>query len=234
MESKTRYGGVVTLEQEIRRRVFKDPVSAWTHFVGFWFAVVGASVLVALAWGNGPKVVAMGIYGGTLAALFLASSLYHFFDIGERGNRWLRRLDHAAIFLLIAGSYVPPLTHFLDGAWRVSMLSIVGGLALVGVVFKFIWVECPDKLSTAIYLGLGYVVLVPGYKILPQLTGAALTWLIAGGLAYTAGAVVYVKEWPDPWPERFGHHEIWHLFVLAGAGAHFLFMVTMLDDPIPL
>lgn len=218
---------------EIRFRIFKDPASAWTHFLGFLAAGVAAAVLVWLASSDGPKAVAMAIYGGTLVTLFLASSLYHFFDLGEHGNRWLRRLDHAAIFLLIAGTYVPPLLHLLDGAWRVTFLALVGAIAAAGVVVKLLWIDGPGWLGMSLYLGLGWVVLIPAPLILPQLSGGALAWLVGGGLAYTVGAMVYAREWPDPWPGRFGHHEIWHVFVLAGATAHYAFTWTLLDLPYP-
>ncbi len=220
-------------ERQRRVRLFKDPVSALTHFAGFLAAVVGLVLLVLHSAHDIAKVTSMAIYGGTLSTLFLASSAYHFFDVGERGNRWLRRLDHAAIFLLIAGSYVPPLLHLLDGGWRVAMLAAVAVLAAGGIVFKLVWIDCPDWLGTAIYLGLGWLVVVPAHRILPQLSGPELTLLLAGGALYTLGSIVFVLERPDPWPRWFGHHEIWHLFVLGGAAAHFMFMVQLLDTQVP-
>ena len=212
-------------------RLFKDPVSAITHFAGFVASLFGMWVL--LDGSEGPKQAGMAIYGITLAALFLASSTYHFFDVGERGNRWLRRMDHAAIFLLIAGSYVPPMQHLLHGAWRTGMLATVAIFAAVGVIFKLVWIDCPDWLGTAVYLLMGWLAVIPAHRILPQLSGAELATLLSGGLAYTAGSVVFVLERPDPWPPWFGHHEIWHIFVLAGAGLHFAFMVQLLDMQVP-
>ncbi len=219
------------MPSEVRFRIFKDPVSAWTHFVGFWLALAAAAALVWRVADDSPKAIGMAIYGSTLVAVFLASSLYHWLDIGERGNRWLRRLDHAAIFLLIAGTYVPPLLHLLDGTWRIVLLSLVLGLGAAGALLKIIWIDCPGWLGMALYFGLSAVVVVPAHKILPQLSGGALAWLIGGGAAYTLGAVVYARRWPDPWPGRFGHHEIWHLFVLAGATAHFAFTYTLVGLP---
>jgi hemolysin III len=216
-----------------RVRLFKDPVSALTHFLGFLGAVVALVFLVVATAHDGPKVTGMALYGASLISLFLASTAYHFLDLGERGNRWLRRLDHGAIFLLIAGTYIPPILHLLDGAWRISMLSTVCGLALVGAAFKMAWVNCPNWLSVGLYLTLGWIVVVPGYKILPQLPAWPLGWLIAGGVAYSIGAVIYALKWPDPWPKRMGHHEIWHLFVLAGAFAHFVFSWWLVDFPRP-
>jgi len=213
--------------------IFKDPVSAWTHFGGFWAALVGAAALVALCAHDAYKATAMAVYGASLAGLFLASSVYHFLDLGEHGNRWLRRVDHAAIFLLIAGSYLPPLLHFLDGSWRLGMMAAVGGIALAGVLLKTLWIDSPAWLGMGLYLGLGWLIVVPAHRILPQLTPAQLGWLVAGGLAYTLGAVIYAVRRPDPWPGRFGHHEIWHLMVLLGAGCHYGFMLELVDAPLP-
>ena len=113
------------------------------------------------------------------------------------------------------------------------MLSVVIVLALGGVVFKTVWIDCPSWLGTAAYLALGWVVLVPAAQILPQLPAWPLTWLVAGGLAYSVGALVYVFEWPNPFPDQVGHHEIWHLFVLAGAACHYVFTWWLIDQPIP-
>jgi hemolysin III len=210
----------------------KDPWSAATHFAGFLAAIVGLVFLVLLSVGA-PKVTAMAIYGGTLVALFLASTLYHFLDLGHRGNRWLKRLDHSAIFLLIAGSYVPPMIHLLDGAMRITLLAIIGAIALLGVAVKLLWIDSPAWLGLTLYLALGWIVVVPIWWMLPHMATSSLALLVAGGITYTLGAVVYAKKWPDPWPSIFGHHEVWHLFVLGGAAFHFFFMVTLLDAPVP-
>ena len=214
-------------------RVNKEPVSAYTHFAGFAAGVAGLVVLILLAAGDAAKTVAVAVFGGTLVLLFLASASYHFFDLGERGNRWLRRLDHAAIFLFIAGSYIPPMIHTLDGAWRVAMISVVGGLAVAGVVMKLFWLGGPRWLTTAFYLALGWVVVVPAYQVLPRLTPNGLLWITLGGLLYTAGAVVYARKRPDPLPGVFGFHEVWHLFVLGGAASHFVFVLDLVRQPYP-
>lgn len=210
----------------------KDPWSAATHFAGFLAAVVGCVFLVVLSDGSA-KVTAMALYGGSLVALFLASSLYHFLDLGHRGNRWLKRLDHSAIFLLIAGSYMPPIIHLLDGAMRITLLSVVGGIAVIGVLVKLLWIDAPTWIGLSLYLTLGWIVVVPIGWMLPRMAAESLALLVGGGLVYTAGAVVYAKQWPDPWPARFGHHEVWHLFVLGGAALHFACMFTLLDAPVP-
>ncbi len=212
-------------------RVNKDPLSAYTHFAGFAAGVAGLVVLILLAAGDAPKTVAVTLFGGTLVLLFLASASYHYFDLGERGNRWLRRLDHAAIFLFIAGSYIPPLIYTLEGAWRIAMLSVVGGLAVAGVVMKLFWLGGPRWLTTAFYLALGWVVVVPAYQVLPRLSLTSVFWVTLGGLIYTAGAVVYARKRPDPLPGVFGFHEVWHLFVLGGAASHFVFVLDLVRQP---
>ena len=212
---------------------FKDPWSALTHFAGFLAALVGLFVLVVLSVDQPVKQAGMAVYGGSLALLFGASTAYHFFDLGAAGNRWLRRFDHAAIFLLIAGTYVPLLLHLLDGAWRVAMLATMGALALSGVLLKLVWLESPRWLTVGTYLAMGWVVVIPAHRIFPLLTATQLGLLVAGGVVYTVGAAVYGQKRPNPWPGVFGHHEVWHLFVLGGAALHFAFTASLLGNPIP-
>jgi hemolysin III len=212
---------------------FKDPVSAITHFAGFLAAVAGGLVLLLLSAHDGIKLASMAIYGGSLVAVFATSATYHFFDLGDRGNRWLRRLDHAAIFLLIAGTYVPATLHLLGGAWRITLLAVLGGLALAGIVLKMAWIGCPTWLGTSIYLAMGWLGVIPAYIILPQLDGLQLVALFAGAATYSVGAVVFALERPDPFPDWFGHHEVWHIFVLVGAAAHFGFVATLLPAAYP-
>jgi hemolysin III len=221
------------MTSQVRLRVFKDPWSSTTHFAGFWLALVAAGALVSRAAGDRPRAMGMAIYGASLVALFLASSFYHFLDLGPRGNRWLKRLDHSAIFFLIAGTAVPTLLLVLQGSGRLAVLGLVLGLAGAGALLKIFWIDCPDWLGMCLYLGLSAVVVVTGHGIIPQLSGSALAWLVGGGLAYLLGAAVYSREWPDPWPGHFGHHEVWHLFVLAGAGAHFAFTWSLVGRSFP-
>ncbi len=211
----------------------KDPISALTHFAGFLLAAIGLGFLVSLTADDGPKQWVMAGYGSSLTALFLASATYHFFDLGERGNRWLQRIDHGAIFGLIAGTYAPALLHLLDGNWRIGMYAAVFGIATIGAVLKLLWIDCPQWLSLSLYLGLGWIAVIPARLIFPQLDGYQLSTLLVGGLAYTVGAVVFALERPNPWPRHFGHHEIWHLFVLAGAGAHYLFVLSFVNQDYP-
>ena len=218
----------------LRIGIFKDPMSASTHFVGFLAAIVGAGWLIWRAMGHRLYLTGVSIYGVGLMGLFLASSLYHFFDLGERFNHWLRRVDHAAIFLFIASCFVPPTLLLLEGNSRVAMLSLVCGLGLLGAIFKLVWFRAPLWLDMTGYLGLGWL----GVLILPRVFEVmglgALVWFLVGGLFYTVGAIVFILERPDPWPRVFGHHEIWHLFVLGGAISHYVFTLGLESVPVGL
>lgn len=216
---------------ELRFRIFKDPVAATTHFLGFLAAMVGVVYLIALSAGDAPKALGNAAFGVGLLAVFLTSSCYHFFDCGPRINHWLRRFDHAAIFLLIGGTYVPVVIHTMSGTWRDVTLAVIGAIGLAGVLFKLVWFnKAPPWVSLALYMGYGWLALIPAPQIFPQLSTESLAWLWCGGLAYTLGAVVYGLRRPDPW-RHFGHHEIWHCFVLAGAGAHYVVAFQLLDAP---
>lgn len=212
---------------------WKEPASAISHFIGFIAAIVGMIVLLVASPSEPAKVASFAIYGASLSVLFLASSAYHFFDLGDRGNHFLRRFDHAAIFLLIGGTYIPAVMHLLDGGWRTGMLWAVGVIAALGVTFKLALFHAPRWVDVAMYLAMGWLVLIPGGRIFTPMSDASIFWIVAGGAFYTVGAIVYATKWPDPWPRHFGFHDVWHLFVLAGAGCHFGFVYSLLDAPVP-
>jgi hemolysin III len=213
-------------------RYMKDRWSAITHFAGFIGALIGSVILQVKASGDVPLMVCMGIYGACVSMLFLASSSYHFFDLGDKKNQTLRRLDHAAIYVMIAGSYVPIIMHLLDGAWRIGMFLVVGTLAVLGVLFKLLMFNGTGKAGVILYVLMGWVVVIPAHRMFPQLSWDVLIWLIGGGVTYTVGALVYARKWPNPTP-AFGFHEVWHLFVLGGAAAHFVFTMLLMDKPYP-
>jgi len=217
----------------IRVGLFKEPFSAVSHFVGFLAAIVGLFYLVVLTAHDPAKLTVATLYGLGLSGVFLASTLYHFFDLGHRGNRWLNQLDHIAIFLMIGGSNMPPALQLLDGSWRIGVLAIIGSITVAGALFKLVWFDSPLWLSTGLYLLMGWSCLIPLTQMFPLISTTQLALLIAGGLAYTVGALIYASERPDPWPSVFGHHEIWHLFVLAGAACHFAFNTRILSQAYP-
>lgn len=214
-------------------KFWKEPWSAMTHFAGFLAAIVGLIVLLVQSPSAWPKIACFAAYGLSLVMLFFSSAAYHFFDLGERGNFALRRLDHAAIFVLIAGTYLPAIVHMLDGGWRLGMLIAICTIGLMGVVFKLTVFHAPRWIDVILYLAMGWAVVVPGARMFENMSSASLTWILLGGILYTIGAVVYALKKPDPWPGRFGFHEVWHVFVLAAGSAHYLFVYSLLEAPYP-
>lgn len=202
---------------------FKEPVNTWTHLITCLFAVVGLIVLLVESSGVG-KTVAMVVYGISMIVLFLASSLYHAVYTTPKKELWLRKFDHVSIFLLIAGTYTPVFAFALDGAWRVTMLILVWSLAAVGMILKLFFMGMPRSVSTIFYVGLGWIAVVPFVKLIDSMQTGALVLMVLGGVAYTIGAIIYGTKKFDFFPNRFGHHEIFHLWVSAGAVLHF-FMV---------
>lgn len=202
----------------------REPVSGVSHLIGLLLAAAGTILLLRLAR-QPAELVAFAVYGTTLILLYGASTLYHTLPLSERPLRALRTLDHIAIYFLIAGTYTPVALITLDGRLGWTILGIVWLVALAGIPFKLFFLDAPVWLSTATYLGMGYLALIVVVPIAQAVSLAGLVWLIAGGAAYTIGAVIYARQRPDPFPGRFGHHEIWHLLVLAGSGCHYAFMV---------
>ena len=187
-----------------------------THGVGalLSLAAIPLLVVVAAAGGDAWRVAGAAIFGATLLMLYTTSTLYHALP-GERVKSVLRRCDHAAIYLLIAGTYTPFLVGPLRGAWGWSLLAVIWSLALAGVLFKtMVGIRMPH-LSTALYLAMGWLIIVAIVPLLHHVPGAGLAWLLAGGLCYTGGVVFYVLDSRM----RFAH-AVWHLFVLAGSAAH--------------
>jgi hemolysin III len=141
--------------------------------------------------------------------------------LSPAGVARLRRLDHVAIFLLIAGTYTPFCLLALQGAWRRGLLALVWGLALCGVLLKVLWMDAPRWLSVVLYLGMGWVAVVAAPALLQAVPAGGMAWVLAGGLIYSVGALVYGFKRPNPIPGVFGFHELWHLFVVAGSACHF-------------
>jgi hemolysin III len=202
----------------------REPVNGASHLLGLLLAAAGTILLLRLARGPG-QLIAFAIYGATLILLYGASTLYHSLPLTERPLRILRQLDHIAIYFLIAGTYTPVALITLNDTLGWTLLGIVWLIALAGIPFKLFFLDAPIWLSTATYLAMGYLALVAVVPIAHATSVGGLAWLIAGGAAYTVGAVIYARQRPDPFPGRFGHHEIWHLLVLAGSGCHYAFMI---------
>jgi hemolysin III len=191
-----------------------------SHFWAFLVALVAGGVLVATA-PDGRATLAATIYAGSLAALFGISALYHRVDWRPATRRWMRRLDHSAIFLLIAGTTTPFALLVLDGAFATGLLIAVWAGAAAGIVVELFWVDAPKWATAIVYLSVGWIGAV-GFPAIVARAGVTAGALIAlGGLLYTAGAVVYARQRPDPNPAVFGYHEIFHVLVIAAAAAHF-------------
>lgn len=199
----------------------RDPVSGFSHLGGLVASVV------ALAWlfgrgarGPGGSALLL-VYGAGLISVYLASALYHLIPASSRVARRLRLFDHLSIFVMVAGTSTPLFVRALDGVARVVMLTLVWGLALVGAVFKVAAPRAPRWASTSFYVAMGWCVVVQWSRIQAGLPLAAIALLVAGGLAYTVGALVYGLKRPNPIPRVIGFHEVWHFFVLLGSALHF-------------
>ncbi len=204
----------------------RDPMSGLTHCIGAALAVLGTVLLImrsvnpAMPW----HIVTFSIFGGGMILLYTASTLYHWLPLSEKGIRVLRRVDHSMIFFYIAATYTPICLIPLRGPWGWSIFGVIWGLAFLGIGMKVFWLHAPRWFSTGIYLAMGWLVMVGIYPLYLALSGAALTWLVAGGVLYSLGAVIYALKWPDPLPKFFGFHEIFHLFVIGGSFCHFVMM----------
>jgi hemolysin III len=200
----------------------REPFNAGSHLVGLLLAAAGTWFLLRGADGAA-QVAAFGIYGATLVLLYGASTCYHGLHLSDRGLRRLRTLDHIAIYFLIAGTYTPVAAITLRDSVGPPLLAASWAIAGAGIPFKIRWLDAPVWISTGSYLGMGYLALVAVVPLAREV-GDGVGWLVAGGIAYTVGAVVYALERPDPLPGRFGHHGLWHLLVLAGSACHFIFI----------
>jgi hemolysin III len=190
-----------------------------SHQYAFFLSLVAGAVLVALASG-GREVAASAVFAGTLAAMFGTSALYHRLTWPPQVRRWMRRLDHAAIYLLIAGTYTPFGLLVLSGTWRVAILAVVWSGCLVAIVIKLAWVDAPRWVAAVLAVGFGWV----GMLALPKLLAAgveAVVLVVIGGIFYTAGALVYALARPNPVPTVFGYHELFHALVIAAAACHY-------------
>lgn len=200
---------------------FREPVNAWTHFFGATAAVVGLIVLLAFREANPTWVLSVWIYGLSLCAMFLASAIYHAAPASPRVIQTLRKIDHSAIYLLIAGTYTPFCLNAFSGFWRGGLLAIIWGLAALGILVKLFVLHAPRWVTAGVYIVMGWISLLAVREITAALAPITIFWMVTGGVIYTAGAVIYITRWFDIRPNVFGFHEIWHIFVLLGAAAHF-------------
>jgi len=200
----------------------REPVNGLTHGAGALLAVVALVVLVATALAAGKPVSAVGfaVFGLSLIALYTASALYHLLPVSATALARLQRLDHALIYVLIAGTYTPVCMVALTGEWRWGLLGLIWGLAGGGIVLKLRRKPVPVGISTALYVAMGWVAVIAIPPLLHAVPLGGVAWLLGGGLVYTLGAVVYARQRPILIPGVLGSHELWHLFVLGGSACH--------------
>lgn len=212
------------------RRYFRDPFSGLVHLLGALLGVVGLIYLIHLAMTVGTRTHLIGfvIFGVTLILLYLSSAAYHLPHVNDKYEKLLRQIDHSMIFVFIAGTYTPFCLVPLKGVLGYSLLTIVWAIAIGGVFVKVFWIHAPRWLSTGLYLLMGWLVVLAIVPLSKALSHESLVWLIAGGLTYTVGAIVYLLKKPDPFPPDFGYHEIWHLCVLAASLFQFMSVVMLL------
>ncbi|MEA3137043.1 MAG: hemolysin [Thermoplasmata archaeon] len=211
--------GIATVEVDPTERF-----SFVSHAAGALAAIAGLVFLVTKAEGT-LAVTSCAIYGASLILLLTASSLHHaIHPVDPAGHRALHLLDHLSIFVLIAGTYTPvSLLGFTPG-WGWAIFGVIWGFAIAGTLVRILWRAAPRWLYTGIYVVMGWTAVVAIVPLLHAFPASALMLMLAGGVAYTSGAVIYARKRPDPWPRWLGFHGLWHLFVLAGAGFHFWFV----------
>jgi hemolysin III len=200
----------------------REPVNSLTHWAGAILALAGLIALLIVGWGTPIKVISLIIYGASLIFLFSASATYHMVRVKDKALEIFRKIDHAAIFCLIAGTYTPFCINAFTGFWKWGMLSIIWSLALIGIVMKVFIIRTPRWLNAGIYVAMGWLCVGASGQLLAAVPAWVLTWLIIGGVIYTLGAVVYSTKLFNFVPGVFGFHEVWHIFVLLAAAAHFV------------
>ncbi|HET6386115.1 MAG TPA: hemolysin III family protein [Armatimonadota bacterium] len=209
----------------------REPFSGLSHLSGAALSLIGLIILLTMARGDAWRITSFAIYGASLLILYSASAVYHLVNVEPDILEWLRKSDHAGIFILIAGTYTPVCLVPLHGAWGWSLLGVVWAIAVAGVLLEIFWRAMPDWVDLTLYLLMGWLALIAIGPIAHAVSGAALHWLIAGGVLYTVGAAVYASRRPRLWPGVFGSHDLWHLFVLGGSAAHFMMILTFSVPP---
>jgi hemolysin III len=217
----------LTFGMQLRLR---EPVNALTHLLGAVLSVVGlvALVMAAAQHGSTRQIVAVSIFGASLVMMYGVSALYH---ASSRGLGHFQRIDHVMIYVLIAGSYTPICLLVLGGRLGMALLITVWTLAALGVFQKIVWMHAPRWLSTALYLGMGWIAVILVRPLITAGSRGFFLWLLAGGIAYSVGAIVYAKRWPRGRGKVFGSHEIWPLFVMSVSFAHYLAILAYVARP---
>ena len=206
----------------------KDPGSALTHFIAMILAIIAAIPLLSKAGHDSGHmhISALAIFILSMIGLYAASTIYHTLDISPKINKLLRTIDHMMICILIAGTYTPVCMIVLGDKTGWTMLTLVWGIAIVGILINALWITCPKWFSSLIYIAMGWVCILAITKILSSMPRAGFMWLLAGGIIYTVGGIIYAMKLPffNSRHRYFGSHEIFHLFVMGGSLCHYVMM----------
>ena len=206
----------------------REPISALTHLLAGVFSFFGLITLVYFGWGDLQKIITFSIYGISLILMFTASGTYHMVIARDSIILNLRKLDHSAIYLLIAGTYTPICVYFFNGFWQYGMLILIWSLAIIGIVVKLFVINAPRWINAGVYLIMGWLAIMGIQEILRTMPTAAIIWLVLGGLFYSVGAIIYITKFLDFFPGKFGFHEVWHIFVILGALSHYLVILKFI------
>ncbi|MFK8024757.1 MAG: hemolysin III family protein [Ilumatobacter sp.] len=190
------------------------------HATAFVVAIPAGIALITVA-DRAASRTAASIYAVSLLTMFGMSAAYHCLAKSPSSRRWMQRLDHAGIYVMITGTYVPMAIVAMPWAWGIPLLSVIGGAALIGVVIKLTGARRLQLVGYLLYPAMGWAAVIAAPVLFDSLTGVQFSLVVAGGLVYTLGMPVLFLRRPDPWPSRFGYHEVWHAFVVVAAALHF-------------
>lgn len=217
----------------VRGRLWiREPFNGLSHGTGAVLSAVGLALLLAFSAGKPWHLTGFLVYGLCMVLLYTASTLYHSLPGCPKKIHRLMKFDQVAIFALIAGTYTPICLVPLRGPWGWSLLGIVWSLAIVGIVLRIAWRKSPPWVPVVLYLVMGWLSVAAWGPLGKALPAAALQWLLAGGIIYTIGCIVFALKRPRLWPGIFSSHELWHVFVLGGSACHFVLMFWFVA-PIP-
>ena len=206
----------------------KDPGSALTHFIAMILSILAATPLLVKAASEPGwlHLAALAVFIVSMILLYAASTIYHTLDISPKVNKILRKLDHMMIFILIAGTYTPVCLIVLGDRTGWNLLALVWGIAAAGILIKALWITCPKWFSSLLYIAMGWVCILAISRIVQALPREAFLWLLAGGIIYTLGGIIYALKLPifNSRHKNFGSHEIFHLFVMGGSLCHYVMM----------
>lgn len=200
---------------------FRDPISGLIHLFSAALAVVGLILLLENR-AEAVKLLSVAIYGISLVTLFTASAIYHLTNASDKTIGRLRKFDHAAIYVLIAGTYTPICINYFKGFLQWGFLALIWAIALAGVIVKLFVINAPRWVTAGVYLVMGWMAVLVIKPMLASMPAGALWWMLAGGLVYSVGAVIYITKKLDFIPGVFGFHEVWHVFVSLAALCHFV------------